>query len=130
MLLMLLLSFSVHAGEIKLKDAPATSFRRLLAICESQDAKCSGFVCKMSVTALKCERVPGGVKGSCTFKCNGGDHMLTGDQALEVFKVVEKQKKMIETTESTEAFKDASVVCESSKTAVSGVCKIKHAKIK
>lgn len=130
MLMTLLFSFASYAGEIKLKAAPATPFRRLFAVCESKDAKCSGFSCKMNLTALTCERVPGGVKGSCTFKCNGQDHMLSGDQALEIFKSVENQKKMIEKTETTEAFKDASVSCEASKTESSGVCKIKHAKIK
>lgn len=130
MLSLIFVSLLANAGEIKLTENKGLSLRRLFAVCESPDAKCSGGKCKINLTQLKCERVPGGTKGNCTFKCNGNEHMLTGDQALDVFKNIEGQKKMIQATESTESFKDASITCDPVKSETSAVCKIKHSKIK
>ncbi|MBX3021115.1 MAG: hypothetical protein KF799_05505 [Bdellovibrionales bacterium] len=126
----LVLAYSVHAGELKVQNASGAAFRRLFAVCDSTSEKCFGGKCKLALTELRCERVPDSMKASCTFKCNGNEHMLTGDQALSVFKAVESHKKMIEKTESTETFKDASVACEALKSETSGLCKIKHSKIK
>jgi hypothetical protein len=124
------LSPAVFAGQFNITGGPGVNVRRLFSVCDSQDAKCEGGKCKFTLTKLTCESTPAEMKGNCTFACNGAQHILTDEQALAVFKALSPQKKMIEKTGTTEAFKDASITCEPMVAMDAAKCSVKHSKIK
>lgn len=122
-------SLPAAAGELTVQGKEGGALRRLFAVCDSANEKCAGGTCKVNVTNLACEQNAESMWGNCTYKCNNNEHMLSGDQAMALFKPLAKQKKVIQKKEGIESFKDASLSCEPLKGDAS-VCKIKHSKIK
>lgn len=111
MVAMMLAAAVAVAGTVTVPATEGSRFRRLFDVCDSHVKGCAGGGCKLKVTSLTCERRVGGEKAKCTYVCEGTEHMLTDEQAMEVFKAAGKPGDLTREKDGLQSIRDVNVDC-------------------